>query len=53
MDGEMDVCLEWQSTFDEQDVLFAKEEDDVYTPAVTLWAFLSQVGADASVAGST
>ncbi len=32
-----------QSAFDEQDVSFAQEDDDVYTPAVTLWAFLSQV----------
>jgi hypothetical protein len=32
-----------QAAFDEQDVSFAQEEDDVYTPAVTLWAFLSQV----------
>ena len=32
-----------QSAFDEQDCSFAQEDDDVYTPAVTLWAFLSQV----------
>jgi len=33
-----------QQVFDEADVSFAKrEEDPVYTPAVTLWAFLSQV----------
>ena len=29
--------------FDEQGASFADEEDAVYTPAVTLWAFLSQV----------
>ena len=29
--------------FAEADANFAREEDDVYTPAVTLWAFLSQV----------
>lgn len=29
--------------FDEEGVDFASDEDDVYTPAVTLWAFLSQV----------
>ncbi|MGI6419939.1 MAG: hypothetical protein ACOX1P_30245 [Thermoguttaceae bacterium] len=27
----------------EQETLFGQEEDDVYTPALTLWAFLSQV----------
>ncbi len=33
-----------QTAFDEQDASFADDEDDaVYTPAVTLWAFLSQV----------
>jgi hypothetical protein len=34
---------EIQDAFDEQDVSFAQEEDDVYTPPMTLWAFLSQV----------
>lgn len=28
---------------DEPDSLFGQEDDDVYTPALTLWAFLSQV----------
>jgi putative transposase len=33
-----------EQVFDEAGALFAKhEEDPVYTPAVTLWAFLSQV----------
>lgn len=32
-----------QAAFEEEDAAFAQEEDDVYTPAVTLWAFLSQV----------
>jgi putative transposase len=32
-----------QSAFDEQDVSFGQEDGDVYSPAVTLWAFLSQV----------
>ena len=31
-----------QAAFDAEDVAFAQEEDDVYTPALTLWAFLSQ-----------
>lgn len=32
-----------QEVFDEEGVSFAEGEDDVYTPSVTLWAFLSQV----------
>ena len=32
-----------QAAFDEQGVAFAQEEDEIYTPQVTLWAFLSQV----------
>ncbi len=32
-----------QHAFDDEEVSFAQGEDDVYTPAVTLWAFLSQV----------
>jgi len=32
-----------QQAFDEENIDFAQEEDDVYTPAITLWAFLSQV----------
>ena len=32
-----------QHAFDDEGVSFAQGEDDVYTPAVTLWAFLSQV----------
>lgn len=32
-----------QQVFDEEGVSFAEGEDDVYTPSVTLWAFLSQV----------
>ena len=28
--------------FDEEGVSFAEEEDAVYTPSITLWAFLSQ-----------
>jgi len=34
---------EIQDAFDEQDVDFAQEDDDVYTPHTTLWAFVSQV----------
>lgn len=32
-----------RKAFDDEDVSFADEEDAVYTPAITLWAFLSQV----------
>jgi len=32
-----------QQAFEEANATFAHDEDDVYTPAVTLWAFLSQV----------
>jgi len=32
-----------QQVFDEQQVSFAQDEDAVYTPPITLWAFLSQV----------
>ncbi len=37
--GEQEI----QDAFDEHNVAFAQEEDGVYSPAVTLWAFLSQV----------
>jgi hypothetical protein len=32
-----------QQAFDDDDSVFAQDEQDVYTPAITLWAFLSQV----------
>jgi hypothetical protein len=32
-----------QTAFEEEDVSFADGEDTIYTPAITLWAFLSQV----------
>jgi len=32
-----------QEAFDAEGVDFAQEDDDIYTPAVTLWASLSQV----------
>lgn len=32
-----------QQAFEEEGALFATDEQSVYTPAVTLWAFLSQV----------
>ena len=33
---------EIQDAFDEQGASFALEDDEVYTPAITVWAFLSQ-----------
>lgn len=32
-----------REAFDDEDASFADDEDAVYTPAITLWAFLSQV----------
>ena len=32
-----------EDAFDDEQAWFAQEEDDVYTPPLTLWAFLSQV----------
>ena len=34
---------EIEHTFDEQECWFAQEEDDIFTPALTVWAFVSQV----------
>ncbi len=33
---------EIQAAFDDENVAFAQDEDGIYTPQVTLWAFLSQ-----------
>lgn len=33
---------EIQAAFDDEGAVFAQEESDLYTPQVTLWAFLSQ-----------
>ena len=32
-----------QQAFDEEDANFAQHEEDIYTPPLTMWAFLSQV----------
>ena len=32
-----------QKAFEDEDACFADDEDAIYTPAITLWAFLSQV----------
>ena len=34
---------EIEDAFDEQESWFAQEEDDIFTPQLTLWAFLSQM----------
>lgn len=34
---------QWQAAFDRHDIDFGREEDSVYTPAITLWGLLSQV----------
>ena len=34
---------EIEEAFDEEDCQFAREEGDIFTPSLTLWAFLSQV----------
>ena len=33
----------WQQVFDEHKINFGSDQDDVYTPALTLWALISQV----------
>ena len=40
-----DILTEEQieDAFDENDSWFAQEDDEIFTPAITLWAFLSQV----------
>ena len=32
-----------QQAFDDEQASFAQDEDAIYTPPITLWAFLSQV----------
>lgn len=36
-------AAEIERVFAEEDALFGQDEDAIYTPAITLWAFLSQV----------
>jgi len=33
---------QWQAVFDEHEIDFGSDEDAVYTPAITLWALISQ-----------
>ena len=37
------TAREIEASFDEANASFAEGEDDVYTPPITVWAFLSQV----------
>lgn len=34
---------QWQEIFDAHEIEFGKEEGSIYTPAITLWALISQV----------
>ncbi len=34
---------QWQAVFNQHDIDFGRDEDSVYTPAVTLWGLISQV----------
>jgi hypothetical protein len=36
-------CNRWQEIFDAHEINFGNDEDAIYTPAVTLWALISQV----------
>jgi hypothetical protein len=35
---------QWQSIFESHEIDFGSDEDAVYTPAITLWALISQGG---------
>ena len=35
-------CNHWQSVFDQHGIDFGADDDCVYTPAITLWALISQ-----------
>jgi hypothetical protein len=36
-------CNHWQEIFDAHQIDFGNDEDAIYTPAITLWALISQV----------
>ena len=40
--AEVVEANQWQSVFDEHEIDFGSDEDAVYTPAITLWALISQ-----------
>ena len=33
---------QWQETFEAHEIDFGNDEDSIYTPAITLWALISQ-----------
>ena len=35
-------CDQWQEIFDAHEIDFGSDEDSVYTPAIVLWALISQ-----------
>ena len=35
-------CDQWQAVFDDHGIDFGGDEDAIYTPAITLWALISQ-----------
>lgn len=40
--AEVIDCDHWQSIFDQHGIDFGADDDCVYTPAITLWALISQ-----------
>ncbi len=36
-------CQQWRDIFEAHKISFGQDDDSVYTPAVTLWALISQV----------
>ena len=40
--SEVIDCDQWQEIFDAHEIDFGNDEDSVYTPAITLWALISQ-----------
>lgn len=34
---------QWQAAFDRHDIDFGRDDDSIYTPAITLWGLISQV----------
>ena len=34
---------QWQAAFDRHDIDFGRDEDSIYTPAITFWKVISQV----------
>jgi len=43
---------DWQKVFDKHEIDFGHDEDTVYTPAITLWALISQAFFKAEMRGA-